>query len=136
MIRKNRGNRRFQNYTKSKRKAKILSYTSSYDVKGSLNRLSKAKIHCSCPMCTSKTNSRYIRSKGPVSEYTYISDRGDVVHIQRTLRPSVTNHKMSKNWKPSDIRKIDSLKECFLDYLYDAVRSGRHTLLCRSSVVC
>ena len=48
--------RRHKNLVKALRKARIIKEQHDYWNYKSLNQLVKGKIHCSCPMCSSKTN--------------------------------------------------------------------------------
>ena len=76
------------------RKAKNIYRTFTwYD---NLHQYSKNKIFCSCPMCSVKTNTQIYKSKGPMSTHH--------------MRQSGSNHRYGrKNYKLSDLRKIDSL---------------------------
>ena len=47
--------RRHKNLVKALRKARIIKEQNDYWNYKSLNQLVKGKIHCSCPMCSSKT---------------------------------------------------------------------------------
>ena len=58
-----------------------------------LHQYSKNKIHCSCPMCSQKTN-----NKG-----------------KNRLKHG--NYYPSKNWKHSDLLKIESMEQSEKEYL-------------------
>ena len=105
MIHKNRGNRRKQNARKALRKARIIKEQNNYWSYISLHQLSKGKIHCSCPMCSAKTNNSYTKSKGPIDK-------------NRSCRFSCTNYRYGKKyWKPSDRKKIDSINSQKEEYI-------------------
>lgn len=100
---KTRGKRIKKNYSKAIRKASIAKqiYPSGYHAV--LGHYLKGKIHCSCPMCAAKTNARLNKSMGPVSSSK-----------RHGARLAVTNRRYGrKNYKPSDMRKVDSM-ECQL----------------------
>ena len=63
-----------------------------------LHEYSKGKIHCSCPACSgvSKTNSKKV-NKGGAKPQIRFSGFG------------TTNHRKGKNYKPSEIRKIEAM---------------------------
>jgi hypothetical protein len=97
MIHKNRGTRRKQNYTKARRKARIIHNLNDYWFYNSLHELSKGKIHCT--IGSAKTNGKNNKSKGPVDG------------ARSFCRLAVTNERYGrKNWKVSDKRKIDNMK--------------------------
>lgn len=100
MIHKNRGNRRRTGDIKAKRKQHI--YQEIYGVEGpAFGYFRKGKIHCSCAMCSAKTNDSINKSKGPVDGSLRSSSGG---------RMTVTHMRYGKkNWKISDKRKIDAL---------------------------
>lgn len=98
MIHKNRGNRRKENAAKALRKARIIKNHNNYWCYKSLHQLSKGKIHCSCAMCSAKTNNSYTKSRGPVDEKRHF------------CRLACTNDRYGKkSWKTSDRKKIDSM---------------------------
>lgn len=99
MYHKNRGNRRYQTYLKSKRKENIVHNLNNYWHYKHFGQYRKGKIHCSCAMCSAKTNTNINKSNGPVCNI-----------ITYTNRLSVTNHrKGKKNYKISDIKKLEKL---------------------------
>ena len=61
-----------------------------------LHQYSKNKIHCSCPMCSCKTNTKIYKSRGPVGSH----DMRQTISCKRYGK---------KNYKVSEIRKIDRL---------------------------
>ena len=95
--------RRYKNYTKARRKYELdkeLSYMGVDFATGEqrkylyykhLHEYSKNKIHCSCPMCSAKT-----RNKGS----------------RKSWAPAL-------NYKPSDRRRVDSMKNQMED-LYES----------------
>lgn len=93
---RDRGWRRKKDFSKAKRKriidAAVYGYgTRWYPWYNNLHQYSKNKIHCSCPMCSSKTNNK--RNK----------------------------HVPSKNYKISELRKINSMMDDLNDLLEDDV---------------
>lgn len=73
--------KRHNDVTKAIRKKNICRFFYGWDYYDNLHEYSKNKIHCSCLMCSSKTNSR--------GRYGIAS----------------------KNWKHSDAKKIIKMKE-------------------------
>jgi len=107
MIHKNRGNRRKTDWAKAIRKQKIVHDQHDYWHYPSLGYYRKGKIHCSCPMCSAKTNDCINKSNGAVDG----SDRNGT-------RLSGTHKRYGKkNWKLSDKRKIDSMVNQYLQFL-------------------
>ena len=97
---KSLANKRYHDVTKALRKRRIAQSYSLFAFTGWYNNLhqySKNKIHCSCPMCTAKTNTKSYKSRGPVDS-------------MRGVRPTLTNKRYGKKYyKISDMRKIDRL---------------------------
>lgn len=81
------GYNRKMSYKKAKRKKRISDDVHRILHYDNLHQYSKNKIHCSCSMCTRKTN-----NKG-----------------KNRLKPG--NYSPSKDWKHSDLIKID-----FMDF--------------------
>ena len=105
MIRHNRGNRRDVTESKMKRKMRIVHEQHDYWHYPAEGYYRKGKIHCSCAMCSAKTNGKLNKSMGPVSETSH------------GTRLAVTNERYGKkNWKLSDKRKIDSMMYSFAEY--------------------
>ena len=105
MIHRHRGNRRKQNITKALRKAKIIKNLHDYWSYNSLHELSKGKIHCSCGICTIKTNSSYVKSRGPVDPN------------RNFCRPACTNYRYGRKcWSPADRKKIDNMNYQIFSY--------------------
>lgn len=82
MIHKNRANRRRVRMSKSRRKFRIISETHYYSPPEHISELSKAKIHCSCPLCSAKS--------------------------KRAMGKRYRGHDC---WKVSDRRKFESMAE-------------------------
>ena len=60
--------------------------------------LSKGKIHCSCPMCASKTNGSIYKSRGPVSS------------ARSFCRIPTTNYRFGKkHYKWSELRTVSKM---------------------------
>lgn len=91
---------------KRKRKEKIANaiYPDGFHVVAGYFR--KGKIHCSCPMCTAKTNDKINCSKGPVSETVLGKHK-----VARGTRLTGTHHRYTKNWTPTDRRRIDEMRD-------------------------
>lgn len=112
---RNRAWRRYKNYTKARRKRDIdlnshwwpANYAAlfNYEVReqrigwyDNLHQYSKNKIHCSCPMCSAKTNTRKSKGNGPVSSRYANHHFG------------TSNERYGKkNYKVSDKKKIQKL---------------------------
>ena len=94
-----RAERRKQDIRKAKRKKRIAENAGGirYD---NLHEYSKNKIHCSCPMCSgmSKTNSKKINKGGAKPQ------------SPRRIGFGTTNHRNGKNYKISEIRKIEQME--------------------------
>lgn len=120
---KTRAERRHMDIKKALRKRNISRKHYGWDYYSNLHQYSKNKIHCSCPMCTAKTNMKKRKGKGAVSEMAVkkITVDGE---IQTTSRPSVnahwgtTNERYgNRNYKISDRKKIESLKVKEQEYI-------------------
>ena len=111
MIHRHRGNRRYQTYLKAKRKARIVHELNDYWFYPHFGQYRKGKIHCSCPMCAAKTNTRVNKSRGAVS-----SSPTDARHV-RGCRLSVTNRRYGKkNYKFSELRSIVGMTQALAEY--------------------
>lgn len=91
---RNRGYYRKQRNKHIRRKKKIIHMLNNYWHYKYEGVLSKGKIHCSCGMCTNKT-----RNKGYVRR-----------HVHGNYAPNI-------NFKPSDLRKIDSMNDQLIDFI-------------------
>lgn len=101
--------KRHNDIKKAIRKKAICKHAYGWEYYDNLHQYSKNKIHCSCPMCASKTNDKVNKSKGPVA------DRKPGF----CGRVPMTDKRLGKNWKVSDRRKIDSLNNRLKEYLFD-----------------
>lgn len=100
MIHKNRGNRHYLTEKKVRRKIRIIHELNDYWSYPAEGYLRKGKIHCSCPMCTAKTNGSINKSRGPVSD------------SRHGTRLAVTNARYGrKNYKTSDKRRVDRMQD-------------------------
>ena len=91
-----RAERRHKDFSKASRKEKISKLVYQFNWYDNLHQYSKNKVHCSCPMCSCKTNTKIYKSKGPISNH----------HMRQTG----SNHRYGKkNYKFSDLRKLDTL---------------------------
>ena len=77
-----RADRRKMNTKKARRKQKIAKEVHNISWYDNLHEYSKGKIHCSCPICSEKTN------------------RVDIFS---------TKHRRKKNYKHSEVRKITQM---------------------------
>ena len=59
------------------------------DLYDNLHQYSKNKIHCSCPMCSKKTNNKH--------------------------RSGARGWEPSENWSPNDKRRLDEMEDQILD---------------------
>lgn len=80
MIHKNRYNRRKIAYYKSKRKSDLVKEIYGAEVlqamtKGSILHLSKAKIHCSCGMCSEKSKAIGNKKVNSIRTYCFSDQR-------------------------------------------------------------
>ena len=80
MIHKHRGNRRRVAYTKGYRKAHIMKDVMGWEESQipSASKLSKAKVHCSCPLCAAKTKRNMGRRDRSLNSWK-ISDRRKII---------------------------------------------------------
>ena len=107
MIHKNRGNRRKQNARKALRKQRISREIFDCEMYDNLHEYDKNKVHCSCPMCKDKTNTSKDKSHGPTDQSRPYS----------TKIPTTNDRYGKKNYKISDRKKIDDMREQERDFL-------------------
>ena len=88
---RNRAEKRHNDWKKAIRKKKIIN-AYGWDYYDNLHQYSKNKIHCSCPMCSAKT-----KNKG-----------------KKRLKHG--NYSPSINYKISEKRKIDSMRDKIKNY--------------------
>ena len=84
--------RRHKNMAKAIRKKKLSKIIyGDYELYKNLHQYSKNKIHCSCPLCAAKTNSRYFQGF----------------------------HRLGKkNWDIKDLKKLESLIDSEKEYYH------------------
>ena len=100
-----RGSRRYQTYLKAKRKQDIVHELYDYWYYPAFGYYRKGKIHCSCPMCSAKTNSKINKSRGPVDS------------SRNFCRMSTTNSRYGKkNYKISELKNVMSMLNQLEDY--------------------
>ena len=93
---KSRAKRRHKDVSKALRKASISKLVYQFNWYDNLHQYSKNKVHCSCPLCSCKTNTKIYKSRGPMSNH----------HMRQTG----SNHRYGKkNYKLSDLRRMDSM---------------------------
>ena len=99
-----RGDRRKKNARKAKRKKRIADaiYDNEEGYYDNLHQYSKNKIHCSCPMCSGvyKTDSKKANKGGAAH---------DAQGKAHSSRFGTTNHRKGKNYKHSEVRKIEMM---------------------------
>jgi hypothetical protein len=117
MIHHNRGNRRDTTEAKVKRKMKIVHDLNDYWFYPHEGQYRKGKIHCSCPMCAAKTNSRLNKSAGPVYNAPINPETGRPITGNHGSRLAVTNGRYGKkNYTPSERRHVDSMANQLAEY--------------------
>ena len=97
--------KRHNDWKKAVRKKNICEHIYGLEYYDNLHQYSKNKIHCSCPICSGKTNSNINKSKGPV-DYWHRSGR----------IPCTNSRYGKKNYKFSDKVKIEKLNSSLEDY--------------------
>lgn len=99
MVHRHRGNRMAQNKLKADRKQGIARHVYGFEWYPHHGQYDKGKVHCSCPMCASKTSGALNKSRGPLDSH------------RSFCRLSTTNGRYGKkNYRPSDMRKVDALR--------------------------
>ena len=86
-----RSQRRYTDYTKAVRKQDISKQCYGFEWYDNLHEYSKGKVHCGCCMCREKTNNKGRKHR----------------HVWYPLI----------NWKQSDRKKLESMKEEFDEYI-------------------
>ena len=110
MIRRHRGNRRDVAEAKARRKLRIVREQNDYWFYPHFGQYRKGKIHCSCPMCASKTNASRMKSRGAVYQPPIDEETGFARTGRRGSRLPSTNGRFGKkNWKTSDRRKVERM---------------------------
>lgn len=110
-----RAKRRRTDRSKAWSKVRICKLAGMHVEPKKLHMYSKNKIHCSCPMCAAKTNTRVYKSKGPIGFQFVASWKDEDGKIKtyaptRESRQSLTcMRRGKKHYKPSDIRRVDEL---------------------------
>ena len=117
MLRHHRGNRITTTKNKAKRKIRIIHETwgrndNNLDDWLVFGVYRKGKVHCSCPMCASKTNAKNNKSRGPVFNTSVNKKTGLPIYGKHGTRLTCTNQRYGKkNYTASDRKKIDSMIE-------------------------
>ena len=130
---RSRAERRKLNAKKARRKQRITKDVyrhpkeDDWDYYDNLHQYSKNKIHCSCPICSDKINDKKFKTKDyghrgknewdtwkkpPISKKV-----NGKVHVIKEGEPTpvfsgqygTTYHRRKKNYKPSEIRKIEAM---------------------------
>lgn len=90
--------RRNKNVSKARRKQKICQKHYGFEYYDNLHEYSKNKIHCSCPLCSAKTNTKINKSRGPVSS------------VRGLCRLAVTNGRFGKkNYSISECKQLERM---------------------------
>ena len=78
-----------------------------------LHQYSKNKIHCSCGMCSCKTNQHHEHSAGVgfFCIYRYINEEGIEQTALRTHSYGTSHSGRRKNWKYSDLKRINKIEQ-------------------------
>lgn len=126
---RSRAYRRHKDYAKALRKQKIAKaiYASGADENWEyyqhLHAYSKNKIHCSCPMCSAKTNAKGNKSHGRVDEIEY-EHNGKKYTSVRGSRMATTNHRNGKrNYKHSEQQKVNAMNnQLYEEYQMEAIK--------------
>ena len=98
--------KRHNDWKKAIRKRNICLHEYGWEYYDNIHQYSKNKIHCSCPSCKAKTNTKMNKSKGPVSRFG--AKMGRI--------PCTNDRYGKKNYKISDRIKIDRLNSSLEDY--------------------
>ncbi len=85
---RNKAEKRHNDWKKAMRKKKIIN-TYGQDYYDNLHQYSKNKIHCSCPMCSRKTNNK--------------------------SRSGARGWEPSKNWSLADKKRIEEMDEQLME---------------------
>lgn len=97
--------KRHNDWKKALRKKNICEKAYGWKYYDNLHQYSKNKIHCSCPMCSSKTNDKLNKSQGQVNRW-------------HSSRLAYTHQRYGKkNYKISDMKKIDGLNYKMKEYI-------------------
>ena len=101
--------KRHNDWKKAVRKKSICEHAYGWQFYDNLHQYSKNKIHCSCPRCAAKTNDKLNKSQGPV-------------HYIHSCRLAGTHQRYGKkNYKISDMKKIDTLNYKMNEYINKGV---------------
>lgn len=85
---RNLAEKRHNDWTKAIRKRKIIN-AYGWDYYDNLHQYSKNKVHCSCPMCSAKTNNKH--------------------------RSGARGWAPSENWSIKDTKRIEEMNDQILD---------------------
>ena len=97
--------RRNKNVSKARRKQKICQKHYGFEYYDNLNEYSKNKIHCSCPLCSAKTNTKINKSRDPMTGG------------RNFCRLAVTNGRHGrKSYKYSELKHIFGMQQELQDY--------------------
>ena len=95
-----------------------------------LHQYSKNKIHCSCGMCSSKTNQHHEHSAGVgfFCLYVYKDENGIEQKRWATDHWGTSHSGYRKNWKPSDLRKIQYMDAALKEWYNEQANAQTKTL--------
>lgn len=115
-----RGERRKRDYTKAVRKRNIAKavYPSgdTHPYYDNLHQYSKGKIHCSCSMCSDKTNSKGSNGKGRRYDDGFREKLAKEEEKPLHTTSGTTTHRMGANYKHSEAVVIDSMNDKMRHY--------------------
>ncbi len=92
-----RAERRKKDYSKALRKKWISNHIYGLEYYDSIHAYSKNKVHCSCPMCSAKTNDKKFKNGGKRWSNTAFDCWG------------TTNQRKGKNWNMADLKRVQSM---------------------------
>ena len=134
-----RAKRRKTDYKKAVRKKRITEEIYNSGEYGgyfnNLHQFSKNKIHCSCPMCRAKTNQKKLKGNGygkrgigtfnmwSVPPKYEVTENGVEIIFSGTVNKEMyssfgfTKGRKNKNWKFSDIKKVEKMDSEMAEYI-------------------
>ena len=84
-----RAERRRNNFLKARRKQLICKKIYGWEYYDNLHQYSKNKIHCSCPMCATKTNGKHIKNGWHPRFNPTMKDRKQIDKMNYNLKEEV-----------------------------------------------
>ena len=100
---------------KARRKKRISDiWAGEHPYYNNLHQYSKNKIHCSCRLCSCKTNQKYEHAAGTGNFIAYRvinSDGSEDIRYATYICGYSSHSGRRRNWKPSDLKKIMRMEE-------------------------